>query len=52
MFSDDPAPSESSTVTRPVLNDVMWEYKWENKEGAEIHGPFTSQQMLDWVSDG
>ena len=53
MFSDAPAASsEVSQTGPPRLNDVMWEYKWENKEEAEVHGPFTSQQMLEWVNEG
>ncbi|XP_028310616.1 CD2 antigen cytoplasmic tail-binding protein 2 [Gouania willdenowi] len=35
-----------------VSDEVMWEYKWVNEEGSEIYGPFTSQQMQDWVDDG
>ncbi|XP_028267816.1 CD2 antigen cytoplasmic tail-binding protein 2 [Parambassis ranga] len=35
-----------------VSEEVMWEYKWENKDNSEIYGPFTSQQMQDWVDDG
>ena len=30
---------------------MKWEYKWENKDDAEIHGPFTSAQMAGWVED-
>jgi len=53
MFSDAPAaPSEAPKTGTPHLNDVMWEYKWENKEEAELHGPFSSQQMLEWVNEG
>lgn len=33
-------------------NEVMWEYKWENKDDCEIYGPFSSQQMQDWVDEG
>ncbi|MGH0175989.1 UNVERIFIED_CONTAM: hypothetical protein FKN15_075334 [Acipenser sinensis] len=25
--------------------EVMWEYRWDNKENSEMYGPFTSQQM-------
>lgn len=32
-------------------NEVKWEYKWENKDDEEIHGPYTSQEMLDWTED-
>lgn len=28
-----------------VSHEVMWEYKWENKEDSELYGPFSSQQM-------
>ncbi|XP_077940127.1 CD2 antigen cytoplasmic tail-binding protein 2 isoform X2 [Gasterosteus aculeatus] len=35
-----------------VSDEVMWEYKWENKDDSEIFGPFTSQQMQDWVDEG
>ena len=30
----------------------MWEYKWEDTEAAEVHGPFTSAEMLGWTNDG
>ena len=37
-------------------DEVMWEYKWSEKDddgdGAELHGPFTSSQMLAWAEDG
>ena len=51
MFSDDIPEAESSvTKTTPTgPEEVMWEYKWENKEEAEIHGPFSSTQMAEWV---
>ena len=45
------APSGSSP-TSAVSNEVMWEYKWENKEEAELHGPFSSTQMSEWVENG
>lgn len=35
-----------------VSDEVLWEYKWENKDNAELYGPFTSQQMQDWVDEG
>ena len=55
MFSDTPMVSEGAESKgghAPILDDVMWEYKWENTDEAELHGPFTSQQMLDWVIGG
>jgi len=44
--------SSSSSVglsSEPVQE--TWEYKWEDTSDAEIHGPFSSQQMLDWTRD-
>ncbi|KAK3083991.1 hypothetical protein FSP39_006385 [Pinctada imbricata] len=35
----------------PESDAVMWEYKWEDKDDAEIHGPFTSSQMLQWSEE-
>ncbi|KAK1798367.1 hypothetical protein P4O66_007834, partial [Electrophorus voltai] len=35
-----------------VSDEVMWEYKWENKENSELYGPFSSQQMQEWVEQG
>ncbi|XP_075897581.1 CD2 antigen cytoplasmic tail-binding protein 2 [Nelusetta ayraudi] len=35
-----------------VSDAVLWEYKWENKNDSEVYGPFTSQQMKDWVDEG
>ncbi|TKS92295.1 CD2 antigen cytoplasmic tail-binding protein 2 [Collichthys lucidus] len=35
-----------------VNTEVMWEYKWENEDNSEVYGPFTSQQMQDWVDEG
>ncbi|KAM9346698.1 CD2 antigen cytoplasmic tail-binding protein 2 [Symphorus nematophorus] len=35
-----------------VSDEVMWEYKWDNEDNSEVYGPFTSQQMQDWVDEG
>jgi len=35
----------------PVLDDVSWEFKWKS-EDVELHGPHTSQKMLDWQESG
>ena len=34
-----------------VSDEVMWEYKWEEKD-EEIHGPHSSSEMLQWTEDG
>ena len=31
-------------------SEVMWEYKWKT-EDEEVHGPFTSSQMLQWTEE-
>ena len=35
-----------------VVDEVMWEYKWTDKDDEELHGPFNSSQMLAWSEDG
>ena len=31
-------------------DEVRWEYKWK-EDDEEIHGPFTSSEMQQWVED-
>jgi len=31
--------------------EETWEYKWENKRDAVVHGPFSSLQMLEWTNE-
>ena len=38
--------------TQTNNRELMWEYKWENVEYAETHGPFTSLEMLKWTDEG
>lgn len=58
MFADieEPSTSSSSSVggasSTSKLNEVSWEYKWENTDEAEVHGPFTSKQMAEWAEGG
>ncbi|XP_075784887.1 CD2 antigen cytoplasmic tail-binding protein 2 isoform X2 [Pelodiscus sinensis] len=47
----------ADAATQPLdgdepLAEVMWEYKWENTNGAELYGPFSSTQMQEWVNQG
>ena len=49
MFSDENLPSVQPD--KSDLECVMWEYKWDNTDDAEIHGPFTSVQMTEWVKN-
>ena len=34
-----------------ISSEVRWEYKWEDKEEAKVHGPFSSEEMVQWVGD-
>lgn len=43
------ASSDAGLSSEPA--EEMWEYKWEDKSDAEIHGPFTSLQMLEWTEE-
>uniref|UniRef100_A0A8C5Q2T2 CD2 antigen cytoplasmic tail-binding protein 2 n=1 Tax=Leptobrachium leishanense TaxID=445787 RepID=A0A8C5Q2T2_9ANUR len=49
MFADDAEEKEETKHVSAVVDEVLWEYKWENKQEAELYGPFTSSQMQDWV---
>ncbi|XP_071943903.1 CD2 antigen cytoplasmic tail-binding protein 2-like [Antedon mediterranea] len=58
MFSDNVDEEKLNTNNQDDSNEkknqlsvdeVYWEYRWEDKEGAAIHGPFTSTQMQEWV---
>jgi CD2 antigen cytoplasmic tail-binding protein 2 len=48
FFGDSAASANDTTI--PQQPSVMWEYKG-NEDGV-IHGPYTSQQMLEWTSCG
>ncbi|XP_061606597.1 CD2 antigen cytoplasmic tail-binding protein 2 isoform X3 [Phyllopteryx taeniolatus] len=43
---------EEKDDKRVVSEEVLWEYRWENEDKSEVYGPFTSQQMQDWVDEG
>lgn len=34
-----------------VVVEVMWEFKWKQTD-AEVHGPYSSAQMQQWVAEG
>lgn len=42
----------TTTPTADLSNEVMWEYKWQNEQSVEVHGPFSSSQMSEWVENG
>ena len=35
-----------------LQNDVMWEYKWEDNDEAEIYGPYSNSCMQSWNEQG
>ena len=54
MFSDEPpakkvkfSDSESKTEDNKST-ELQWEYKWEDNDTCEVHGPFSNKQMLEW----
>lgn len=51
-FDESHTADKKEAEVNKVSNEVMWEYKWENKDDSEVFGPFTSQQMQDWVDEG
>lgn len=57
MFSDDfdsnkKAEQNKTTESNETNNEVFWEYKWEDTDGAQIYGPYSSKDMLNWVKEG
>lgn len=49
LFSTD-EPEAKRAKTEEVSSDVIqWEYKWENKEEAQVHGPYSSEEMQNDV---
>ncbi|XP_005110993.1 CD2 antigen cytoplasmic tail-binding protein 2 [Aplysia californica] len=52
--SSSSSQSSSATATSVLegTSGVLWEYKEENTEDAELKGPFTTAQMIGWADDG
>lgn len=44
--------NETAKEDATKTNSVQWEFKWENDDKAEIHGPHSSSEMQDWVNNG
>lgn len=44
--------SDAAASTSAVQNDVVqWEFKWKQSDSV-CHGPFSTEQMQQWVTDG
>lgn len=48
---DDAPESSTATTNDSDGNQVNWEFKWKDSD-TDVYGPYTSQQMLKWVTDG
>lgn len=49
----DAGSSNKTNDTEDVAasTEVMWEFKWKQTD-AEVHGPYSSAQMQQWVTEG
>jgi len=48
----DPSASGSeSELKREKDDQTYWEFKWENKDDAEVHGPHSTNEMQTWTND-
>ncbi|KAH9497637.1 CD2 antigen cytoplasmic tail-binding protein 2 [Dermatophagoides farinae] len=55
MFSDDFDDKKQSTSKTVISMDetkTKWEYRWEDKDNAQIYGPYSSEDMLNWTNQG
>lgn len=59
ILSDEPEAKRVKKDDVPTMevavensDEVQWEYKWENTDQAEVHGPFPSSSMHEWVEEG
>lgn len=43
--------SKQDGSTGGADDEVMWEFKWKQTD-TEIHGPYSSAQMQQWVTEG
>lgn len=46
------AETTSEDKTSDLEENVTWDLKWSQDENAEIHGPYSSQQMHAWAKEG
>jgi len=51
-FEEEEFPSDSPQFTGDTQADIptsqMWEYKSCDTSNAQVFGPFTTEQMIDW----
>ncbi|XP_077996315.1 CD2 antigen cytoplasmic tail-binding protein 2-like [Glandiceps talaboti] len=45
--------SKQDANSSSLVDDITyWEYKWEEKDDSELYGPYSSEQMQEWVEQG
>lgn len=49
--SETAVEAKESATTEGDENQLRWEYKWKESD-TDTHGPFSSEQMQNWVDDG
>lgn len=50
--TSDTKAESASQQGQDSVEKVSWEIRWEDKEDAEIHGPFSNEKMLQWQESG
>ncbi|KAG1667080.1 CD2 antigen cytoplasmic tail-binding protein 2 [Nymphon striatum] len=43
--------TDNTQEVSEISDEVMWEFKWEDKEDEDIHGPHSSTEMQCWVEE-
>ena len=47
-LDDESREKESVDKNLSTSDTIQWEYKWEDNDSCEIHGPFSTTQMIEW----
>ena len=42
------ADKAAEAAKQPTPSGTMWRFKWTNAPDAEVHGPYSTKQMLNW----
>ena len=44
--------TKTTEGTVPNVDEVMWEYKWEQSDDAQLYGPYSNSCMISWKEQG
>jgi len=47
----DASVSGNETEKKEEDSQTYWEFKWENEDDAEVHGPHSTSEMQTWTND-